>query len=1285
MWERVLKLENVLPKQLISRNRKQITELSYAIALTKLGDITKAELFTKRAVQALERELKINKTIRIEDNICPSNDPNEKSRFKVRMQSLCLAYHHLGSIKKSMNQYKKALDLFTLAQAISLKHVSDAKLQKIIKDDLEKMIPKPSPLFTKRASLVELEKLPSKSKVPDEKDLLSDIFGKNKVKKFKDVRRADSFSGLQGNLNDGLTSISQNIHEETFKKKKSTFKREILDEPGNKLRLVNEISYLRKVETKAVLCIQRFYRGYRARNNVKSMVQQYIARMDPKSSQSSNREHSKPVITIFSYEDSVNLKVPDSKSQDRSSRSHLTEDRAKKGSDSESSEPDILVKVQQAQAKAKISKATPSLFDYLNLHVPELFISQSICGRIYTWRITIVRKKIMDGDLHCLFGIFGHYEKFTDCLVYFQEILIGTNKIDQRFLLPFPFETIWPVIEAELTKDEDKDDDESEEVQISDETAFTTIKDIANFILNRSTVESCLTGPRLVENHSFFNLIEKVTDFQPSRHLYAVDGVTKSMAQFAVHERGPGQDNKSYFKHKETALFDKVIEKGVCRVSSNYIVVQLKVVQAQKKSKFASALQVLANSTNSNWFDDIVMPWEDVVEYFNALEVKFDVLFVVCRKKFPARAREIFFGTFSDNFKIYNSRLIISRDEFKDEYFDSDIYETEDYDAEECHEEWEANLNEFASIYENEVDNVCLGIFPAIKLKGETDLIHLKFTSVNKSILIQGKRRLDDSKFVKLITEYTYAKRISRIFELGEVVKSILQHEISIKSGFCGKVLSFGRFKQSITHTSIRKIDGSQYLITVIVGEIFQVCLYNLSNSWQLITSFSRADLSYYFPNLESAEFAAIYYEETFVQPLLKNFSLCKGMLGSFSAWKRQEALEIDSDNSKRIQTFQFTVKESAANQEIVTTKSLFERKISKTLGLPDSFLTETVYQEIILLQRTRVVCGLYAMITLTKLVFLEEWRVYINFFSTSREFVCKIYNSDMFGLRQTAFDNTYPDKNHTVNKSSPSNKLWEILLAECTFEHHPSLDFVFKFDTIITPMRELLYSNHIHNSNFFYFEVYMKCSTPFHLKFSTITNIKDAEYIIITIRSYNLARKLWEKRSLKLKEVILELLNSGVVTEEILLNTLIAYSDLKFFAGCLCRVLKMKIKENTVQIKLLPSLYFSEEEVEDYFEERNSDVHSISSIFAQDLLLFQIVHKSNTTLIIGVHFNEFSEEFAFKVYKPRLGVIFRVPMSKYQIFRKISFSRTLLKEKAYLQLGKKIYSELIDRLLLIV
>ena len=1282
MWEKVLKLEQIVPKQLISRNRKQITELSFAIVLTKLGDLQKAEVYSKRAVLALERELKINKSIKIEDNICPSNDPKDRARFKIRMQSLCLAYHHLGTIKKSLGNNKKTLELFNLAKAISLKYVKDGKLLKIIHEDREKMLPKASPLFSKRSS-VDFDK--PKLRPIDDKTLLEDIFGKNKGKTIKDFRRTESVASMTS-IKDNLVSITQNMHETSFnnRKKKSTFKREILEEPGNKLRLANEISYLRRVENKAAMCIQRFYRGYKVRNRTKNLIKGYIEKMLPESSRSSQRlKEPNPLITIYSFEDEVGSRIEE-KSQGLRSGSMHTDEKNELGCQSDSSDPDIIVKLKSGERRQRKSK--PSLFDYLNLFSPDLFISQSINGRIYNWKVTIVRKKILDGNIECVFGIFGNFERFTDTLVYLQTLLIDTNQIDQRFLCPFPFETIWPVIEAELTKDDEENNEEAEFEAADDETSFTTIKDLANFILSRSGVENKLNGSRLVEQLIGFTMNERPSDFQHSKHILVKDGVFKSMSQYAKHERQHLVGNKSYFKQLENGLIGKVIEKGMVYLKHTYFLLQLKVVAKQGQTKFLTSIEFYLSAMNSNWFDHITLTWEDFKKYFESEGYFIDIYYIICTQKIQATARELLYNTFSNNFNIHKSQLILSRDKGKEDFFDHQIFICDDAEPQECHEEWEANLDHFISIYDNEADNLCLGIFPAVSLSGEVDQMHLKFTGINKNILVEGKRCKDDAKFMLLISDYAQVKRISKIFETSEVVKSILQYEISVKKGLNGKTLTFERYKKCLNHSSIRKIGGSQYLITISVSSYFQISLYNLSTSWQLITTFSNEDLIQYFPQLGTENSSAIYYEETFVQPLLSGFSLFRGIFGTFSAWEIPKNQDTTKNQSKKIQAFQFTEKKNTFLQEIITTKSLFERKLSRTLLSSESFLTETVHQEQVLLQRSRIVCGLYCLVTVTKLMAMEEWRVYLHIFSSSREYMCKIYNSDMFGLKNSAFDKVYDDPSHTVNRASSLNRLWEIILAECSFEHHSSLDFIFRFDTIVTPMRELLYSNHIQNNGFYYFELYMKCSIPFHLKFSTLTSIKETEYIIFTVRSYNLQRKLWEKSSLRLKEVILELLNAGIVNEGILLNTLINYSDLKFFAGALCRILKMRNKENTVQVKLLPDLEFSESDEEDFFKEDNNDsVHSVSSILEQDTLLYQEIYKDDYPIVVSVHYNQISDEFAFKAYKPKIGAIFRVPMSKSQIFRKISFSQTLLREKAYLPLGRKIFTELLERLLAVV
>ena len=270
------------------KTRKQNTELALAIALTKLGDFLKAEIFAKRAVQMIERELKINKTISIEENICPSKDPKDIARFKLKMQSLCLAYHHLASIKKSLGYHVKAAEFLELSRLIGKKYVKDKNLLRIINDNAEKKLPKPSPIFSsKKHSLSDLRKFTPKMQTLSEKQLLSEIFGKNKEIKHKLLIHAASVSNISKNFPDSLPSISLNLHENSFNlsEKKSPAINEnnskISDEGKtiSKVRIVNDISFLRKIEIKAAIIIQRFIRKMLMRKKRKSVLQDFIHTM----------------------------------------------------------------------------------------------------------------------------------------------------------------------------------------------------------------------------------------------------------------------------------------------------------------------------------------------------------------------------------------------------------------------------------------------------------------------------------------------------------------------------------------------------------------------------------------------------------------------------------------------------------------------------------------------------------------------------------------------------------------------------------------------------------------------------------------------------------------------------------------------------------------------------------------------------------------------------------------------------------------------------------------------
>lgn len=1336
MWAKVLKLEEILPKQLITRNRKQNTELSYAIVLTKTGNFEKAEIYAKRAVQALERELKINKTINIQENICPSKEPRDIARFRLKMQSLCLAYHHLATIKRQLGHHIKAVQLFELSRAVSSKFVKDKKLLKIIEQDAEKVLKKASPLFSnkRKNSLAESEKIIPKWKKLDEKELLAEIFGRNKQKKTgKEINNANSTSALRSNLIDSLPLISMNIMENSFSSsfsimnlqprgsqghlrsedKRPTKKTDLDNESQNKLRIVNDITYLRKLEIKAAITIQKHYKGYLARKKAKNIIKDYVIKILPGeySSDSSESWRKAPKISFNPYDSFLDIANRAANIYDLSEKwpsQNIEENDILKELEEEyheDSDLEILIPVKPAKFDPA-RRLKPTLFDFLNLTHPDLYISQNMNHKIYTWRIGLDNIRVKSGSIFYKFQICGDFDRFTDILYYSRVVHFNTIKCDTNFLSPFEFDTAWPIIETELMKCQTKFD-RYEDINFSDEGSIEVIKDIVKFTLLRCKVIYRLNGfklsfipvgaikefsPSLIgsEDNLYANVVLGVglrEDFQQNKFLSCKDGVVKAMIEHAAHEEKSPLGSKEFIEGVEEKSVGCILERGIVYMENCYFMLKLSVVKAgTKKTAYKTALSLELVAMQSNWFNDFILFWEQVQTFYHNFSYNFDVYYTFCTNRLQTQARNLLFDNFSEYFCIENSKIAMKFPQFIDLVDESNIFLNSKAQKSECHEEWDGNFDSFASInHSQDVQNLVYGIVPCMKIQGESDYIHLKFTGINRCIQIQGKIRMKNEILCSLVTDFYKVNRILKVFEMGEIVKSILENEICIRKTYCGKVLSYDIYTTQKAHSAIRLIEGSRYFVSVVVRKNIVISLYNLSGSWDVETCFTRLDLKKYFPSLDIVEDTAIYYERSFFGPLVENFQLARGLFGAFSCWKIAQASESASNSSSSICSFQFTAVKSCKQQDIITIKPLFERKIANVLKENPACLMESVYQEQIILQRSRLICGLFALVTITKMILLEEWRIYLHFFQNSREFVCKLYDSDMFGLEENAFDKKYNERKHVVNKAKAESKLWEIILAECKFEHHLSLDFVFRFDNITSPMRELLYSSHIKYSKHVYYEVFMKCSIPFNSKFSAILNIKDTESIILTLRTYNFMRKLWEKCSLRLKDGILVLMTSGVVNENILLNTCINYSHLKIYAGVLCRIVKMHNKENTVPMKLFPTLEFSEAEEQDLFEEKNSSAHSVSSIFEKDTLLYQCVDRLNPVFIISVHYNEIADEFSFKVYKPEGGDLYRVPLSKKQVFRKIPFSKTLLKEKAYLALGKKIFIELKNKILKVV
>lgn len=147
------------------------------------------------------------------------------NRFKLRMESLCLGYHHLGNIELRLGRYYEAIAHLDSAKALSQKYVKDAKLRKIIENDADnaKKTPnrvrypsrsKPVRSATKRREVssrsirrnFELSSTWTSSfKVPSTQDLikelLNDTGGTNKRSKSRtrcsSAKRTDTFNSTE--------------------------------------------------------------------------------------------------------------------------------------------------------------------------------------------------------------------------------------------------------------------------------------------------------------------------------------------------------------------------------------------------------------------------------------------------------------------------------------------------------------------------------------------------------------------------------------------------------------------------------------------------------------------------------------------------------------------------------------------------------------------------------------------------------------------------------------------------------------------------------------------------------------------------------------------------------------------------------------------------------------------------------------------------------------------------------------------------------------------------------
>ncbi|CAG9316143.1 unnamed protein product [Blepharisma stoltei] len=1336
------------------------------------------------------------------------------------MQSLCLAYHHLGTIRLHRNQFRKAAPLLTDAYSLARKFLKDKDLLKIIARDLARLQDPPqvssqnrintgnsnlssSKLTSSRSALPKAPQLPTK--ITDEKKLLAEIFGDSKKKKKKGkndgklMRLPSAKTFLQPDM-ETLRKTSKSSFEEknSFPSISFNSRSASEDNPTSRVSsranldvksLENEefadhlsipefsiedhvpmvpttksVSQFRTLERAAAIRLQKNIRGFIARAKYQKMLEDRALRSIAKDSFSKEILETRSDVkeNPLDTDHEPHFKTfPERESPARAILKKVKQAETDPNQFSSPFEGSVMINLGSPEAFTPKIRRRAKPEDYLSLERPEITLYKHMNKMPFQWTVRVAGITPQEQDVSLLIDIIGIGEAWTDNLYHNVSFTFNPELYqDHRVMVPFEFETIWPVVqsaleswnaiqqeaessfqESSLRSDSDASGSriKSESgVDITqqdsvDEAAIDNVKSLVESLLDEASVVNSNTGTRLSlvkEAQVQFKTEETLIDY--SKYLKVKDGVIKNIFMLLEHQSHDSSlDRNKNLEWLESQMDGKVLEKGlislegtgvlfmVLSVSTDFETI-LKDYEDMGNTSFNSYLMLKLQAINSNWDDSIPLTWEDLDNFFTSVGFSFHIPYTFYMKMLPIEAKEVLYNELPNALSIQDSRIVINLD-YKPEKLTEDpdisinktieclIESSKATPMKSTTKDWiesqlPENLQTQSPKGETSFDSISMTepllLIDRTKLIGEKDDLHFKMSILpSKKILAEAKPIHSDEIYTHVIKDDAKIEKIIRVCEQGEdLAKCMLQTDLKILSTLTGKVLADSSSKiKGYTggYKAVKIIGNERYLISLVNNDKqSRIILYSTKDGKQFDISFTENDIRKNFPNLQLDFSTAIELEKNFFSPLVEKIDLFRTKLGIISAWKIEEQrkgnLAVEKTDQSpatgTINAFKFSDFENTKNYIILRAKPTLEAYISSALKEEPTSLMESNLQEHVVLQRAKNVTGQMALISVTRLYTLEEWRIYLHFFRTSRTFVCKLYDSDMFNLSEDALSKDYQDQEHIVNKATVSNRAWEIILNECSFEPHEHLDLIFHFDNIVAPMREVIYLQHMKQfGQLYYFEVFIKSENQYLSNFQTIKSIKEAENLLLTFRAYSFEKRVWVKAGLRLDECLFMLMNEGFLDEGILLSTHIKYSEIQLYAGMLCRIVKMKSKQHEFRQKILPEMAISEEGSSfELFEDdhKMKEQHSVSSIYEKDELLYQHLYSTVPTIIVSVYFNSLLDEFVLKVYKAKDCSIFRQPFPKKTVYKEVPFSDTFLKQKAHQTLGKRILETFMQRVI---
>jgi hypothetical protein len=1042
------------------------------------------------------------------------------------------------------------------------------------------------------------------------------------------------------------------------------------------------IAKLREIEGKAAVCIQRHFRGFITRRRPVAKPKPTMVRVDvgPPSTR-------QPKLTTndFIFLDPVEL-----------------------------SEIQIIT-------ERPIVRTRASAKDYLSLEAPEIVLMKRLGQSVYQWTIKATNLRV---DYALVFDLEMHgvLTNWTSSLLHKVSLSFDPSTVqDFRVMKPFQFATLWPIIVSALEDLEDNalgDRDRLSRSFLSkvgadmetDESAIEQLLFIAEQILERFSVSCSKLGEVLGPYHEEYTeeSREELGGKEMGEFRYRKDGVVKNLFIYLKHLGFETQsDSSTQLKQLQRKLVGTILERGLIKLQRRPFFMTLSVGRGSLGS-FESCALISLQDLNSNWDDQLSVAWDDIQAFFQGVGYFLHIPVLFHLQRMPAEARALFYEHLPEVLEIRSSSLhfaskvlmTTSAPDFSPRT--EDIYVTSSRPAVRINEvdwvtgeqalNWSQLMPE--TVYTKDLDvakylstvpeHEAILLLPTVKFNGEKDRLHLKFTKTDGGLTLVARAQTSEKSYAMRVRNTNVLAHLIRVCEQGVALSTaVLQSELLVRDQDNGKVLNFNitdsvKRQRRLRYRGVRVTCNESNLASVYICEdSWEVSLLVMRTGKTYVVHVNDADFKTHFGEFlhftEQSQTSSVYsdmdLETLFYLPFIDKLTLLRTLLGEVLVWKPFN----EDEAQKKAEGLSGAKSRSRVLRQLTTQ----EAQLSSKRGM----LTYTEQELQVLLQRGKLVLGQEALLTVVRHSYIEEWRLIVHILGSGRQYVVRIYDSDLFNLTEDALSKHYDHPRHVVNCAAEAVNAWELILHECRFERNEQ-EMRFVFDRIAAPMREVLYMQYLTDpsQNIHYAEAFIKETLPDN--FTGLKSLEEAREINLVLRAYSFEKRVWVKETMRLEEALMQLMKEQVLEEQVLIKRTVSYSELRRIAGQLLRVVKLsnRVKHVNKQ-KLLPdfSRISDSGEIDPFIsgEWQHREPHSLSSIYEHDLMLYE---EALPPYVAVIFFNSMLDEFIYVMYRPADGAVFRKHLAQKAVRKNVPHCDALLAESLYTLLGRRILYAFFDK-----